>query len=263
MERLIAWLHLLAKNILRRVIPHAYRPLVRRWYNELTWWAYAGDNVRCNCCDQTFRRFRSWRDDNGRPSPMCPRCGSLGRHRVDWLFLSERTDLRHRPIRLLHVAPEPALEQCLERLPNVVYLTADYDSALAMERMDITDIRYPDRCFDAIICNHVLEHVEDDRRAMRELRRVLRPGGWALLQVPVEPSRVVTFEDASVTDPRERARVFGQYDHVRVYGSDYVDRLKDAGFAVSVDNFVTTIAESRVCELGLDSNETIYFCRRT
>ena len=239
-----------------------YRPLVRQRYNDLTWRAFTGDGVSCNCCCGQFRRFRLWSDDAGERFSMCPRCGSLGRHRVNWLFLSEHTNLRDRPTRLLHVAPEPSLRRCFERLPNVSYLSADYDSALAMEQMDITDIRYLDESFDAIVCNHVLHYVDDDGRAMRELRRVLRPGGWALLQVPVDPSRAVTLEDPRVTDPRERARVFGHRDHARVYGSDYSERLEEAGFVVTVDDFVATVPESRVRELGLDTGETIYFCRR-
>jgi SAM-dependent methyltransferase len=250
------------KTVTRRLVPHRYRPLLRRWYNELSWWVYAGDAVACNCCGGRFRRFRSWSDSKNMLQPMCPRCGSLGRHRVDWLFLSKRTDLLDRTIRLLHVAPEPALQRCFELLPNVSYLSADYDSALAMEQMDITDIEYPDESFDAIVCNHVLEHVEDDLGAMRELCRVLRPDGWALLQVPVDASRAVTFEDSGVTNPRERVRVFGQHDHVRIYGSDYADRLARAGFAVAVHDVVSTVPESDVHELGLDARETIYFCRR-
>lgn len=263
MESVLGRVRFVGKGVLRRVVPHPYRPLLRRRYNELTSWAYAGDAVGCNCCGGRFRRFRSWTDERGQLRRMCPRCGSLSRHRVDWLFLSERTDVRAKPIRLLHVAPEPSLERCFQRLPNVSYLSADYDSMLAMEQMDITNIRYPDESFDAIVCNHVLEHVNDDRRAMRELRRVLKPGGWALLQAPVDPTRAATFEDATVTAPRERARLFGQYDHVRVYGLDYPKRLKEAGFHVTVDHFIKTVPESRVRDLGIDVRETIYFCRKT
>jgi SAM-dependent methyltransferase len=193
---------------------------------------------------------------------MCPRCGSLGRQRVNWLFLTSRTDLLEGPKRLLHVAPEVCIGRRLERLPNISYLSADYASALAMEHMDITDIRYPDESFDVVLCNHVLVYVAADRQAMREIFRVLRCGGWALLQVPIDPSRETTFEDPSVTDPRERHRVFGQYDHVRVYGRDYLQRLEEAGFEVSVNEFVKELPASMIGELGLDSSETIYLCRK-
>jgi ubiquinone/menaquinone biosynthesis C-methylase UbiE len=131
-----------------------------------------------------------------------------------------------------------------------------------MERMDITNIDYPDDSFDVVLCNHVLVYVEDDMRAMREIFRVLRSGGWALLQVPIDVDRERTFEDASVTDSRERHRVFGQYDHVRVYGRDYVPRLEQAGFDVSVDDFVTTLPASTIARNGLDTSEIVYLARK-
>ncbi len=113
-----------------------------------------------------------------------------------------------------------------------------------------------------MVCNHVLEHVSDDRKAMREFFRILRPGGWALLQSPVDHRRPDTFEDPTVTDPRERKRVFGQYDHVRIYGRDYVRRLEETGFSVTLDTFVRELPESEVRRLGLDRDEEIYFCRK-
>jgi SAM-dependent methyltransferase len=150
----------------------------------------------------------------------------------------------------------------LRGLPNVSYLSVDYDSATAMERVDITAIPYPEASFDAVICNHVLEHVSDDRLAMRELLRVLRPGGWAMLQVPVDPGRETTFEDPAVTNPKERRRAFGQYDHVRAYGRDYPRRLASQGFDVSVEELVPELPPSIVRRLALDLDETIYVCRK-
>lgn len=182
--------------------------------------------------------------------------------RVDWLFLTGRTDLLDGGKRLLHVAPEVCFRRSLERLPNITYLSADYDSALAMERMDIMNIEYPDESFDVVLCNHVLEHVADDGQAMREIFRVLRSGGWSLLQVPLDPSREHTFEDPSVTDPRERQRVFGQYDHVRIYGRDYPRRLEQEGFEVTVDEFAKDLPRAMIDELGLDTAETIYLARK-
>jgi len=250
------------KDLARRLLPQSWRPEIRRLYNKLTWPLYVGHAVECNCCGGGFRRFRSWSDEQGILWPMCPRCGSLGRMRVDWLFLNSRTDLLQSPKRLLHVAPEVCIGRHLERLPNISYLSADYASALAMEQMDITDIHYPDDSFDVILCNHVLVYVNDDRQAIREIFRVLSSGGWALLQVPIDISRETTFEDPSVTDPRERHRIFGQYDHVRIYGRDYLQRLKEAGFEVSVDEFVKELPASTIERLGLDTSETIYLCRK-
>lgn len=243
-------------------MPHARRAQLREAYNRLTWSLYAGRRFRCNCCNGRFRRFRSWVDDHATVRLMCPRCGSLGRQRVDWLYLTDRTELLKADRRLLHVAPELCFRRTLQGLPNISYLSADYDSATAMEQMDITAIQHPDASFDVVICNHVLEHVSDDLRAMREIFRVLRPGGWAMLQVPVQPDRDTTFEDPQITDPKERRRVFGQYDHVRAYGRDYPQRLRSQGFEVSVDEFVKEIPGQVVDEFGLDLDEAIYLGRR-
>jgi SAM-dependent methyltransferase len=182
--------------------------------------------------------------------------------RVDWLYLTDRTDLLDGPKRVLHVAPEECIGRQLKRLPNISYLSADYDSTQAMERMDITDIGHPDGTFDVVICNHVLVYIEDDLKAMREIHRILCEGGWALLQVPIDWDREETFEDPAITDPRARHRVFGQYDHVRIYGRDYQRRLEGAGFEVSRDDFVRKLPASRVRELGLDTTETMLLCSK-
>jgi SAM-dependent methyltransferase len=129
-----------------------------------------------------------------------------------------------------------------------------------MVEMDVTSIQYPDDCFDVIYCSHVLEHVPDDRAAIRELYRVLKPGGWAILQVPI--SADATFEDPTVTDPDARERLFGQDDHVRRYGPDYADRLAAAGFLVSVDGFVRELDDREITHFGLERSEDVYFCRK-
>jgi SAM-dependent methyltransferase len=140
------------------------------------------------------------------------------------------------------------------------YLSADLFSTTAMVRMDITDINYADGSFDVIYCSHVLEHVSDDMAAMRELYRVLKRGGWAVLQVPI--SADVTFEDPKVTSPEARERLFGQSDHVRRYGPDYADRLAAAGFSVLVDGFVHELSDQEINRFGLMRNEDVYFCTK-
>jgi len=147
-------------------------------------------------------------------------------------------------------------------MPNLDYLSADFAAEWAMEKMDITDIQYVDNTFDAILCNHVLEHIPDDKKAMKELSRVLKPNGWAILQVPLDPNLDKTFEDPSVTSPEERKRVFGQKDHVRIYGKDYKDRLEEAGFDVKVDNFVEELNEETVDKYGLRRDHNVYFCSK-
>jgi ubiquinone/menaquinone biosynthesis C-methylase UbiE len=147
-----------------------------------------------------------------------------------------------------------------DRERYIDYLAADLDSRKAMTVMDITDIQHPDGSFDVILCSHVLEHIPDDRKALSEFFRVLRPGGWAILQVPIAAD--TTFEDPTITDPAERQKLFGQHDHVRNYGPDYSSRLAEAGFSVSVDGFVRELDEAETERLGLMRHEDVYFCRK-
>lgn len=253
-----------ARGLARALVPQRYRGKARQAYNRTTWWLYAGRRFACPCCDGRFRGFRVYETEAGRREAMCPRCGALGRHRVDWLFLRDHVGLprAERKIRLLHVAPEYALQRRLAEYPSVIYVSADLDSAMAMERMDVTDIGYDDDSFDAIVCNHVLEHVPDDRKALNELNRVLKPGGWAMLQVPLDHDRERTLEDPSVTGEAERTRLFGQHDHVRLYGRDYKERLEEAGFSVTVEPYAKKLPAPVVAGQRLDLDEEIYFCRK-
>ncbi len=162
--------------------------------------------------------------------------------------------------RMLHVAPEPQLARLFQRARYIDYLSADLGSPRAMVKMDITNIQYPANHFDVIYCSHVLEHVPNDRQAMREFHRVLKHDGWAVLQVPITAE--TTFEDPSVTDPRERERLFGQHDHVRCYGLDYADRLRSAGFSVVEDDFACQLPPHLVTRYSIHPSETIYVCRK-
>ena len=203
---------------------------------------------------------------------MCPVCESLERHRLIWLYFTNKTDLfDDRPKRMLHIAPEPQLTHLFQQHGNIDYLSGDLSSSEAMVNLDITDIPFPDNSFDVIYCSHVLEHVPDDRAAMRECRRVLNENGWAILQVPITDDE--TYEDPSITSPEERERVFGQSDHVRRYGTDYCDRLAECGFSVKVDGFVREMDRRKVKRFGVIGDEEaeragligceeIYFCRK-
>jgi SAM-dependent methyltransferase len=164
------------------------------------------------------------------------------------------------PKTMLHVAPERFLTDRLDRIENLDYVSADISSPLARVKMDITDIRYPDDSFSVIYCSHVLEHVPDDRAALRELYRVLKPGGWAVLQVPITAAE--TFEDPNVTDPDERARVFGQWDHVRRCGPDYIDRMRAAGFIAETLSATEVIPAGRCARLGIQRDRLIFLCTK-
>ena len=198
---------------------------------------YLGWRVTCPLCSGRFREFAPDRWDGSRwfgDPARCPRCGSLPRHRFLRLFLAQAELLRNGDD-VLHVAPEPRIGPWIDKQVRR-YVTMDIEPGAAEVVADVTALPFPDAAFDLVICSHVLEHVPDDAAALRELRRVLRTGGAAVVQTPVNYDQAETFEDASVTDPAERTRLFSQHDHVRVYGRDFGQRLGSAGFTVSVQD---------------------------
>ncbi len=220
--------------------------------------AYVGTRYHCPLCGWRFRHLKPF-GEISRPNVQCPRCDSLERHRMLWLFL-ERSGLLASPKRILHMAPEACLMEKLGRIARDSYVTVDIASPLAKVHADICALPFGTASFDAILCNHVLEHIPDDGRAMRELHRVLRPGGWAILQVPLESDREKTYEDPSIVDPAERSRLFGQSDHLRVYGRDYEARLRAAGFSVSVNRFVDELTLEQRLRWSLPERDDIYLC---
>jgi predicted SAM-dependent methyltransferase len=152
---------------------------------------------------------------------------------------------------VLHFAPEKRLEQRLAAQPNLDYVSTDLDRPRAMVKADITALPFPDESFDVILCSHVLEHVIDDRQAMAELFRVLKPSGWAVLQVPISRRRSETFEDPTIVAPRDRERLYGQADHVRIYGRDFTARVREAGFTVREEDYGRELGEARARRYGL------------
>jgi SAM-dependent methyltransferase len=223
---------------------------------------YRGNRFACPVCGGRFRRFAS----AGRPrrrNAKCPGCGSRERDRFTVLFLRERErDLRAPgALRILHVAPERAVAGVLRSWEGVDYLSGDLRPGRAMVVLDVTRIDHPEASFDGTWCSHVLEHVPDDRGAMAELHRVLAPGGWAVVLVPIVARS--TFEDPSVRSAEERRRLFGQHDHVRSYGPDIADRLADAGFTVDVvrPSDVAAAGERRRHLLPAD-DQPLFFCRK-
>jgi SAM-dependent methyltransferase len=184
----------------------------------------------------------------------------LERHRLIFLYLQTRGRLfDYKEKRMLHIAPERQMAALFQSADYIEYLSGDL-SGRAMMTMDITALPLPDDSFDVIYCSHVLEHVPADRQAMAEFYRVLKPGGWALLLVPISAEH--TIEDLSVTSPEERERLYGQRDHVRRYGPDYVDRLRSAGFTVKVEPFAREMSRDDVQRFGLMEHEDIYLCEK-
>lgn len=244
-----------------QVIPDAIKPPLRKVRQLIRSLKYVGIGRYCPVCNRNSRKFGPVgiipRDD-----AACFFCGSYERHRLVWLYFKRKTNLfSGQSLKVLHVAPEAIFEELLRAQLGSNYLTADLYNPRAMVKMDITDIRYPDDSFDVIYCSHVLEHVPDDKKAMREFHRVLKPSGWAMLLVPIVCEQ--TFEDPSITDPAERARLFGQEDHVRNYGRDYVDRLREAGFEVTVilpEDFMT---KEEIVRMGITKAAgEIYLCNK-
>jgi SAM-dependent methyltransferase len=213
--------------------------------------------ITCPCCGTIANEFTTY-GLKPRPNAMCPTCGALERHRLMWLFFERRTNLLRQTRRILHIAPEAPIAAKLRTLSGAVYVSGDLSSNAGM-RLDITRLPFADGAFDVVLCSHVLEHIPDDGAAMKELRRVMSADGWGVLQVPISP-RAHTFEDFSITDRRERERVFGQCDHVRVYGRDYGDRLRAAGFAVEVVPFGNELGAAARSAYAL-LPEDIYLCR--
>lgn len=193
---------------------------------------YWGKERYCPVCEKASRKFGTY-GVVPRRDARCVWCGALERHRLTWLYFTQKTDLFDgRPKRLLHIAAEPAFEKRLGKHLGTGYLTADLFDPRAMVKMDVADICFPDEAFEVIYCSHVLESVPDDQRAIRELYRVLKGEGWAVLLSSITAER--TIEDPAVTDPQERTRLFGQADRVRRYGMDFTGRLQKAGFMIKV-----------------------------
>ena len=251
------------KSTLAKVVPSSFKPFLLNLYLKVTAQVHKGDQVECPCCKGQFKKFLSF-DGYGkkRENARCPKCGSLERHRLLWRYMTDKLGILEKVLKVLHIAPEPGIQDLLQPLKNIDYLSADIVHPLAMVKMDITNIQYPDESFDSIICAHVLNHVDDDEKAMRELHRVLKPGGWAIIQCPVDYNQEQTFEDRSAKTAEERIKVFGQEDLIRIYGKDFIDRLKGANFTVNLDYYAKDLGPEQTARLGLLDEDEIYFCTK-
>lgn len=248
-------------RILLSKLPERAKAPLRRIRNVIRALPYHGNARYCPVCGKSSSQFRPF-GIVPREDAQCVHCSALERHRLVWLFFQNKSDLFDGKAKtMLHVAPESCFESMLKARLGNNYLTADLLNPLAMVKMDICDIQYPNNTFDVIYCSHVLEHVPDDKKAMREFYRVLKTNGWAILNVPIISEK--TFEDSSIVDPKERLRVFGQEDHVRSYGPDYVDRLRDSGFAVEIIKVSDLAGDDESVRMGLTpASGEIYYCTK-
>ncbi|MDD5149615.1 MAG: methyltransferase domain-containing protein [Flavobacterium sp.] len=211
---------------------------------------------------KSFSMFLPYGYGKQRNNALSPSTLSLERHRLLWLYLKNETDFFTSEIKkkVLHFAPEQAFYKLFRNQKNIDYTTTDLFSPLADVKADICNLPFEDNSYNIIFCNHVLEHIPDDTKAMQELFRVLKPGGMAILQIPQDLSRVTTFADDSITDQKERAEIFGQYDHVRIYGRDYFEKLRSIGFSVVEEDYTNKISPELVEKYCLAKGEIIPVC---
>ena len=211
---------------------------------------------------KSYRRFLPYGYAKVRENVLAPGTLSLERHRLFWLYLKNETTFFSAPLRVLHFAPEQAFVQKFKKQKNLTYTTTDLNSPIADVKADICDLPFKDNSFDFIICNHVLEHIPDDTKAMQELYRVLAPEGTAIVQVPYDAKRAITYEDDTITDQSERTRIFGQYDHLRVYGMDYFKKLSSIGFDVNALDYTNRISSYDIERYRLCKGELLPVCKK-
>jgi SAM-dependent methyltransferase len=242
-----------------RKVPRKYLQLVSHFALNTIAVFYKGNNVEDPISGDTYRKFLPY-GRIPRENALSPGSLSLERHRLMWLYLKEKTNFFTANLKLLHIAPEHCFIHRFEAMKNLDYITADIESPLAKVKMDVHQIPFDADTFDVCFCNHVMEHVDDDIRAMSEIRRVLKPGGWAIIQSPIDYKIEKSFSDPTATTPALREKIYGQNDHVRQYGRDYKQILEKAGFRVDENDFVKKMSPELVKRYGLDPNEYIYVC---
>ncbi|GMN05758.1 class I SAM-dependent methyltransferase [Croceitalea sp. MTPC5] len=252
-----------------RVFKYFLNLVPRPWLIKISYWVrpllalyLKGKKYVDPIDNKGFRKFLPYGYENPREGVLSPSTLSLERHRLLWLYLKNETNFFKDELKVLHFAPEQAFYKRFRKLDNITYQTTDLNSPLADVKADICNLPFDSNAYDVILCNHVLEHIPDDAKAMKELYRVLKPGGWGIFQIPQDISRETTFEDDSITDRKERARIFGQYDHVRIYGKDYFDKLKNAGFKVEQVDYTSKLTTEEVDRYRLAKGEIIPLVRK-
>jgi len=260
-----------SKSILGRFIPIHYKQtralqLSRKYIYSLL---YYGRNVHCPYCNKNFRHFLP-AGVIPRPNSQCPICGSVERDRLLYLYLKNRTIFFSNHLKVLDIGPSHCFSKLCRSLSNIQYVSIDLFSKSVTLTMDLKKLAFKKRTFDCILCFHVLEHIKDDLSAMREMFRVLRPEGWALVQVPIDINRVGTFEDSKISE-KDYETIYGQSDHVRIYGLDFKHRLEGVGFSVRIDHYVDELDDVTISKYGLkrcykiklyETCDDIYYCSK-
>ena len=259
------------KHLIKLILNLVPRPVLQRvaeWIVPVVGLLYLGKGKQCPLCGCQRRKFLPYGYVTSRENALCPNCLSLERHRLLWLWLVRESDIGRGAMalpKMLHIAPEVALMRKFKKMYASTpdrYVTADLESPLADMHFDVQQIPLEAESFDAIICNHIMEHVEDDGKALRELYRILRRGGWGVILSPVDLEREKTFEDDTITDPAERTRIFGQYDHRRIYGRDYAARLREAGFEVYDIDYKNELSKAEQELYALPADHLYIVCKQ-
>lgn len=259
------------KHLIKLILNLIPRPVLQRvaeWIVPVVGLLYLGKGKQCPLCGCQRRKFLPYGYVTSRENALCPNCLSLERHRLLWLWLVRESDIGRGAMalpKMLHIAPEVALMRKFKKMYASTpdrYVTADLESPLADMHFDVQHIPLEAESFDAIICNHIMEHVEDDGKALRELYRIMRRGGWGVILSPVELEREKTFEDDTITDPAERTRIFGQYDHRRIYGRDYAARLREAGFEVYDIDYKNELSKAEQELYALPADHLYIVCKQ-
>ncbi|NLP58515.1 class I SAM-dependent methyltransferase [Lutibacter sp. B1] len=250
-------------NLFKFILNNIPRPIlikVSYWVRPLISIYLKGNNYTDPIDGKSFRKFLPYGYEKQRLNVLSPSTLSLERHRLLWLYLKNETDFFTTQKKVLHIAPEQCFLKIFKKQKNLDYITADLYSPIVDIKADICDLPFNDNSFDVILCNHVLEHIEDDHKAMSELYRVLKSGGLGIFQIPQDLNREKTYEDFSITSPEEKAKHFGQYDHVRIYGKDYFDRLRNVGFKVQEINYSKELTEEQITKYCLTKGEILPVC---
>ena len=247
-------------KVLLNSIPRPILIKVSFWVRPFIAFFLRGNNYTDPIDGKSFKSFLPYGYEIQRPNVLSPSTLSLERHRLLWLYLKNETDFFTASKKVLHFAPEQAFYKRFRNMSNLEYTTTDLNSPLADVKADICDLPFEDNSFDIIFCNHVLEHIPDDTKAMQELYRILKKGGMGIFQIPQELQRETTFEDNSIIDKKERAKIFGQYDHVRIYGRDYFDKLRSIGFKVDEVDYSNSLSEDEIDKFRLTKGEILPIC---
>jgi SAM-dependent methyltransferase len=226
---------------------------------------YKGDKVECPVCERKFRKFLSYGSNVAhRENVLCPYDLTLERHRVMWLYLKQKTNFFTKEnLTVMHIAPEQCFHKKFKKQKNLKYTTGDLVSPIADLHFDLHKIPLEDNQYEVIFCNHVMEHVKDDLQCMKELYRIMKPGGWGIMQVPIDSKRNETYEDWSITSEAEREKHFWQKDHVRLYGLNYPKRLAEAGFQVEVVDFSKEMPAEQFERYRIPKEELLYVVRKS